>query len=102
LTERASEKAIIPRHSRTKAPIAPRMPPTMMKTLPSGRLDFCIKGALAVLGTVGVGSVAPATDGRLDRWKMSAVLMEVVEELMEMPLVRETSTPVMVEAAEVV
>lgn len=93
LTERDSDHATRARHARTHAPKNPRIAPTTMKTLPSGRLDFCMNGAFAVLGTVGVGMVAPATVGRSDKWKIEPVEeepagVEEVEELMEIPPVR--------------
>lgn len=47
----------------------PRAAPTQMKTVPSGRLDFCMKGAAAVSGTPMVGMPAPAIVGRPVRWK---------------------------------
>ena len=47
----------MPRHSRMARPKAPRMDPTMMKTLPSGMLDCCMKGAFLVGGTDGAGYV---------------------------------------------
>lgn len=43
----------------------PRMAPTTMKTVPSGRLLCCMKGALAVGGTDAVtGWIAPDSLGR--------------------------------------
>jgi hypothetical protein len=45
------------------APKKPRKAPTMMNTVPSGRLDFVMKGAFLVGGTVGSG-YCPARVGR--------------------------------------
>lgn len=45
----------MPRQRRMASPKAPKMDPTAMKTVPSGRLDCCIKGAFLVGGTVGAG-----------------------------------------------
>jgi hypothetical protein len=42
-------------HSRMPRPKAPRMAPTAMKTVPSGKLDCCMNGAFFVGGTVGAG-----------------------------------------------
>jgi hypothetical protein len=50
-----SDQATRPRHVRTAAPMKPRMAPTTMKTVPSGRFDRCMNGAPAVHGTIGVG-----------------------------------------------
>lgn len=69
LTLRWSDQATSPRHARIAAPMKPSAAPTQMKTVPSGRLDFCMKGALAVSGTPTVGSRAPAMVGRPVRWK---------------------------------
>ena len=43
------------RQMRTARKKAPRMAPTAMKTVPSGALDDCIKGASLVSGTAGGG-----------------------------------------------
>jgi hypothetical protein len=69
LTLRWSDQATSPRHARIAAPMKPSAAPTQMKTVPSGRLDFCMKGALAVSGTPTVGFRAPAMVGRPVRWK---------------------------------
>ena len=69
LTLRWSDQATSPRHARIAAPMKPSAAPTQMKTVPSGRLDFCMKGALAVSGTPIVGSRAPEMVGRPVRWK---------------------------------
>jgi len=46
--------------------IKPRMAPTTMKTVPSGRLLCCMKGAWLVFGTMGVTILPmPVNDGRL-------------------------------------
>lgn len=50
------------RQSKTPRRKAPRMAPTAMKTVPSGALECCMKGAFLVGGTVGggyVGTFAP-------------------------------------------
>ena len=69
LTLRWSDQATSPRQARIAAPMKPSAAPTQMKTVPSGRLDFCMKGALAVSGTPIVGSRAPEMVGRPVRWK---------------------------------
>lgn len=56
-TDRWRRRLTMPRHSRMARPKAPRMDPTMMKTLPSGILDCCMKGAFLVGGTDGAGYV---------------------------------------------
>ena len=40
--------AIMARHARTQRPRKPRIAPIQIKTVPSGYVDFCIKGAPAV------------------------------------------------------
>lgn len=45
------------RQRRSANPSAPRIAPTAMKTVPSGRFDCCMKGALFVGGTLGGGYV---------------------------------------------
>jgi hypothetical protein len=42
---------------------APRMAPTAMKTVPSGALECCMKGAFLVGGTVGGGYVGTFPPG---------------------------------------
>jgi hypothetical protein len=64
LTERCSDQATSDRHRSTQAPRNPRIAPTQIKTVPSGRLDFCIKGAAFVLGTTIAGIPTPANVGR--------------------------------------
>ena len=54
----------MPRQANTAAPRNARTAPTVMKTVPSGRLDFCINGASAVLGTIRGGGRALASVGR--------------------------------------
>lgn len=39
-----------------------------MNTVPSGKFDFCIKGAAAVSGITMVGIPTPASEGRPDSW----------------------------------
>lgn len=63
------DHATIARHIRTDNPINPSAAPTAMKTVPSGRLDCCMYGALEVGGTVAVGMfvrvlVVDVIDGR--------------------------------------
>jgi len=55
LTDRWMDQTTRPRQARTQAPRKPRIAPTTMKTVPSGMVDFCIKGASAVGGTLGGG-----------------------------------------------
>jgi hypothetical protein len=64
LTERCSDHATIPRHASTAAAKKARSAPTHIKTVPSGRVDFCIKAAPAVLGTCWFGTPTPARVGR--------------------------------------
>jgi len=45
----------MPRQARMAMPNAPRIAPTAIKTVPSGRVEWFIKGASAVGGTVGGG-----------------------------------------------
>jgi len=54
LTDRRRDKETRPRQSRTDMARKPKKAPTTMNTVPSGRLDCCIKGALEVSGTTGV------------------------------------------------
>lgn len=68
-TERCRDQATRPRHRRTAAPRAPRAAPTQMKTVPSGRFDFCMYGAAWVSGTPTDGIPTPANEGRPVRWK---------------------------------
>lgn len=67
LTERCSDHATMPRHASTAAPKKARMAPTQMNTVPSGRSDFCINGALAVSGIFCSGIPTPARVGRPKR-----------------------------------
>lgn len=64
LTERLMVHATMARQANTQAPRKARQAPTAMKTVPSGRSDFCIKGASAVKGMTMSGTVAPARVGR--------------------------------------
>jgi hypothetical protein len=52
-TDRCNDQATIPRHRRTLIAMNPRIAPTAMKTVPSGRLLCCMKGAFCVGGTDG-------------------------------------------------
>ena len=54
-TERWRDQATMPRQARIIRAMRARAAPTQMKTVPSGRLDFCMKGASAVGGTLGAG-----------------------------------------------
>jgi hypothetical protein len=63
LTERCSDHATRPRHASTAHPKKARIAPTHMKTVPSGRSDFCIKAAPAVSGTLCSGTPIPASVG---------------------------------------
>jgi hypothetical protein len=55
-----------PRHRITDIAIKPRMAPTIIKTVPSGRFDCCINGASAVGGTEGATiTKAPLRVGKL-------------------------------------
>lgn len=47
-TERLMDQATRPRQSSTQAPRKASTAPTAMKTVPSGSVDFCMKGAPAV------------------------------------------------------
>ncbi len=57
----------MPRQTRTVAPNVPRIAPTAMKTVPSGRVDCCMKGAFCVGGTAGGGYVGMLLSTVLDR-----------------------------------
>jgi hypothetical protein len=46
-----------------------------MNTVPSGSVDFCIKGAACVSGTPTLGIPTPAIVGRPVRWKAERVLV---------------------------
>ena len=54
-------------------PMNPRAAPTQMKTVPSGKFDFCIKGAPAVGGTVGAGYLSSSSLGKPDKAAGSVV-----------------------------
>lgn len=68
LTLRLMDQATRPCQKSTQAPRKASTAPTTMKTVPSGRLDFCMNGASAVFGTIMVGIPAPAMVGRLLMW----------------------------------
>lgn len=97
-TLRCSDQATRPRQARMAAPMKPSAAPTQMKTVPSGRLDFCMKGALAVSGTMTVGMPAPAIVGRPVRWKTeretvvaaapAVLLLSVLESVLLLLVVR--------------
>lgn len=65
MTERLIVQATIARHASTQAPRKARQAPTAMNMVPSGAVDFCMKGASAVKGMYMSGTVAPARVGRL-------------------------------------
>lgn len=69
LTERCSDHATRPRHTINAAPKKARIAPTQMKTVPSGRSDFCIKSAPDVSGTFWSGMPTPAIVGAPARLK---------------------------------
>lgn len=58
-----SDQAMTTRQARTATSMAARIAPTMMKTEPSGRLLFCMNGALDVSGTTWVTGPTPAIVG---------------------------------------
>ena len=77
------DQATIARHIRTDNPMSPSAAPTAMKTVPSGRLDCCMYGALEVGGTVAVGMsvrvlVVDVIDGRPVPVEVVAVFVPVV------------------------
>lgn len=67
MTERCNDHATRPRHASTEAAKKARIAPTQMKTVPSGRSDFCMKAAPAVSGTFILGIPTPASVGRPER-----------------------------------
>lgn len=91
LTELLIEYATIARQASTQNPKNPSTAPTTMKTVPSGRDDFCINGASAVYGTTMVGIPAPATVG---------ALVSLNTEFVAVPLVEDASGNVAVVATE--
>lgn len=77
------DHATIARHARTDNPMNPSPAPTAMKTVPSGKLDCCIYGALEVGGTVAAGIsvrelVVDDNDGRPVPVEVVAVSVPVV------------------------
>lgn len=77
------DHATIARQIRTDNPMSPSAAPTAMKTVPSGRLDCCMYGALEVGGTVAVGMfvrelVVDDIDGRSVPVDVVAVFVPVV------------------------
>lgn len=77
LTERFMLHATRPRQRSTHAPMKARTAPTAMKTVPSGKADFCMNGAFAVYGTTIVGIPAPAIVGSPVSEKMLPVVPAV-------------------------
>lgn len=71
-------QATSPRHNNTQAPIKARTAPTAMKMVPSGMVDFCMKGAAAVYGITRVGTPAPAMVGRPVSEKSAPLVVDVV------------------------
>ncbi len=74
----------MPRQRRIARPKAPRMAPTAMKTVPSGRVEWFMKGALWVGGIVGAGYSGIAVSTVLERLGMPVFSLggpEVVLEL---------------------
>lgn len=59
LTLRCRDQATSPLQSKTLIAMKPRMAPTTMKTVPSGRLLVCMYGAFAVGGTDGATTTYP-------------------------------------------
>ena len=55
MTLRCNDQATRPLHAKKRHSRNPKAAPTHIKTVPSGSVDFCIKGACAVGGTVGAG-----------------------------------------------
>lgn len=78
-TDLLIEYATSARHASTQNPRKPRTAPTTIKTVPSGREDFCMNGASAVYGTIIVGIPAPATVGAAVSEKREPVAVPVVE-----------------------
>ena len=66
-TDRCSDQATMPLQTSTLRPKKAKMAPTHMKTVPSGRSDFCMKAAWEVSGTPTTGIPIPACEGRSDR-----------------------------------
>lgn len=62
------------------------MAPTQMKTVPSGRSDFCMNGAPAVQGMTCVGTPAPAMVGALER-DTETIAKDAVVPAVEVPVV---------------
>ena len=57
----------MPRQRRTATPKAPRIAPTAMKTVPSGRVELFMNGAFSVGGTAGGGYVGMPVCAVLDK-----------------------------------
>jgi hypothetical protein len=84
-TERCSDHATMPRQINTAAKNAPNAAPTHMKTVPSGRFDFCMNGAFEVSGTTISGVPTPANVGRSEGCETveSAVLLALDASVLE-------------------
>jgi len=85
--ERLIDHATRTRQARTKAPRKPRAAPTTMNTVPSGRLDLCMNGALLVSGTIrdGIDVTTPAIVGALERKPELVVDGALVAGVVEIP-----------------
>lgn len=77
----------MPRQARRAAPMKPSAAPTQMKTVPSGRFDLCMKGALEVSGTFMVGIPTPAMLGASVIEKLDTLPVGVVSVLVGVVLV---------------
>lgn len=86
------------RHSSTHAPRNASTAPTAMKTVPSGRVDFCMKGAPAVYGMTRSGTPAPAIVGKPVNPVKEAVT-EPVLPVVDEPVVSLVVSPVVVVSA---
>ena len=63
-TDRRSDQATMARQTIATRAKKPRAEPTAIKTVPSGRLECCMKGAFAVGGTLGAGYWETSDEGR--------------------------------------
>ncbi len=74
-TERCRRQATMPRQRRMARPKAPRMAPTAMKTVPSGRVEWFMNGALWVGGMVGAGYSGMLVSTVLERLGIPGILV---------------------------
>lgn len=95
--ERFIDHATISRHARTHAPRAARTAPTTIKTVPSGRLDFCMNGAALKSGMMSVGTEVTTPDivGALERRPDETTVEAAVADVVDAPVLAEV-----VEAAD--